>query len=256
MNLKNITKFLIKILPEQPKSAVILGSGLGNFVDFLENSITIPYADIPDFPLSTVAGHAGEWVFGYCRGKPIICAKGRFHYYEGLSMDNVALPVTVIHQLGCKSIFITNAAGCLNKNWELGDFMLIKGYLDYTFRGNSNPPSISSINTSPELLLKVKKTASELGILLREGIYTWTLGPSYETPAEIKDIIKLGGNAVGMSTVPEIMKANELGLNLIGISCLTNYGAGLVNAPLSHEDVLENSKRFQKEFSKLLIEIV
>ena len=167
MNLKNITKFLIKILPEKPKSAVILGSGLGNFVGFLENSITIPYADIPNYPLSTVAGHAGEWVFGYCRGKPIICAKGRFHYYEGLSMDNVALPVTVSHQLGCKSVFITNAAGCLNRTWELGDFMLIKGYLDYTFRGTSNPPSISPINTSPELLLEVKNTASYLGILLR-----------------------------------------------------------------------------------------
>ena len=256
MNLKNIIKYLIKTLPEQPKSAVILGSGLGNFVNFLENSITIPYADIPDYPLSTVAGHAGEWVFGYCRGKPIICAKGRFHYYEGLSMDKVVLPVTVSHQLGCKSVFITNAAGCLNKNWELGDFMLIKGYLDYTFRGNSNPPYISPINTSPELLLKVKNTASNLGILLREGIYTWTLGPSYETPAEIQDIIKHSGNAVGMSTVPELMKANELGLNVIGISCLTNYGAGIADKTLYHEDVLENSKRYQKEFSRLMIEIV
>ena len=256
MNLKNITKFLIKILPEQPKSAVILGSGLGNFVDFLENSITIPYADIPDYPLSTVAGHAGEWVFGYCRGKPIICAKGRFHYYEGLSMDKVALPINVSHQLGCKSVFITNAAGCLNRDWELGDLMLIKGYLDYTFRGNSNPPFISPINTSPELLLEVKNTASYLGILLREGIYTWTLGPSYETPAEIQDIIKLGGNAVGMSTAPEIMKANELNLNVIGISCLTNYGAGIADKTLYHEDVLESSKRYQKEISRLMIEIV
>ncbi len=255
MNLKSITSFIMKKLPEAPQSAVILGSGLGNFVDSLDKPIFIPYLEIPDHPCSTVSGHRGEWVFGYIKSKPIICASGRFHLYEGFNLDEVTLPISVIQSLGCKSAFITNAAGCLKKEWQIGNFMLISGYLDYTFRDGSNPPSVVPLN-GKQINQSIREVATELGILLREGIYTGVLGPSFETPVEIQDIIALGGNAVGMSTLHEIMKANELGLKMVGISCLTNYGAGMEGSVLSHADVLETSQRANENFSGLLIEIV
>jgi purine-nucleoside phosphorylase len=256
MNVQAITTYMKGQLPEAPQTAVILGSGLGKFVTKMENKVAISYADIPDYPCSTVSGHASEWVFGYVNNKPIICASGRFHYYEGFSFEKVTLPVSVINSLGCKLLIITNAAGCLKKEWEIGDLMFITGYLDYTFREDSNPPTIVSFDREIEQHKKIIETASDATILLREGSYTWTLGPSYETPAEIRDIISLGGNAVGMSTVPEMMKARELELDVIGISCLTNYGAGMDGSKLSHEDVLETSSRVQGNLSKLLIEIV
>ena len=171
-------------------------------------------------------------------------------------MDEVTLPVSVANLLGCKLLIITNAAGCLKKEWELGDFMIITGYLDYTFRENSDPPAIVPFDRSITTKKKVKEIASDLDILLKEGIYTWALGPSYETPAEIQDIISLGGDAVGMSTVPEIMKAHKLGLDFLGISYLTNYGSGMDGTQLSHKDVLEISSRGQNFFSKLLFGII
>ena len=253
---KAAADFILNKLPEPPHSAVILGSGLGQFTAKLQKPIQIPYADIPHYPRSSILGHAGEWVFGYIDEKPIICASGRFHYYEGFSMDEVTLPVSVANLLGCKLLIITNAAGCLKKEWELGDLMIITGYLDYTFRENSDPPEIISFNQNTINLNKVKEIASDLNILLKEGIYTWALGPSYETPAEIQDIISLGGHAVGMSTVPEIMKAEKLGLEVIAISCLTNYGSGMNGGILSHEDVLEIASRVQEKFSSLLLKIV
>ena len=246
---------ILNKLPEPPHSAVILGSGLGQLITNLQYPIHIPYAIIPHHPQPTISGHAGEWIFGYIEGKPIICASGRFHYYEGFSMEAVTLPVSVANLLGCQLLIITNAAGCLKQKWELGELMLITGYLDYTFRENSDPPEIIPFNMHTINQNNVKKIASNLGILLQEGIYTWTLGPSYETPAEIQDIISLGGAAVGMSTIPEMIKAKELGLEVIGISCLTNYGAGMERDILSHEQVLKISSRSQNTFFNLLLQI-
>ena len=251
-----VADFVLNKLPEHPCSAVILGSGLGQFTANLRDPIQIKYADIPYYPCSSVLGHTGEWVFGYINEKPIICASGRFHYYEGFSMEEVTLPVSVANLLGCKLLIITNAAGCLKKEWELGDLMIITGYLDYTFRENSDPPEIMSFNQNTKNLNKVKEIASDLNILLKEGIYSWALGPSYETPAEIQDIISLGGHAVGMSTVPEIMKAEKLGLEVIAISCLTNYGSGMDGSILSHADVLEITSRVQEKFSKFIQKII
>ena len=253
---QEVADFILNKLPEHPRSAVILGSGLGQFTANLRDPIQVEYADIPHYPCSSVLGHAGEWVFGYIDEKPIICASGRFHYYEGFSMEEVTLPVSIANLLGCKLLIITNAAGCLKKEWELGDLMIITGYLDYTFRENSDPPEIVLFNKNTKKHNKVREIASDLDILLKKGIYTWTLGPSYETPAEIQDIISLGGHAVGMSTVPEIMKAEKLGLEVIAISCLTNYGAGMDRCILSHEDVLEIASRVQEKFSSLLLKIV
>jgi len=255
VNLNFISSCIISKLPELPQSAVILGSGLGKFIDSLDKPIVIPYSEIPDYPCSTVSGHKGEWVFGYIHNKPVICASGRFHYYEGFNLDEITLPISVIHSLGCNNVIITNAAGCLKKEWQVGDLMIISGYLDYTFRNGTDIPPIVLLKAD-QINKKIKSIATELNISLREGIYTWALGPSYETPAEIQEIISLNGNAVGMSTVPEIRKAIELGMNVVGISCLTNYGSGMEGSVLSHEDVLENSNLANKEFSRLLIEIV
>ena len=256
MNINTIYDHIIGKLPEKPQTAVILGSGLGKFITSIENRISISYVDIPGYPLSTVSGHAGEWVFGYIKSKPLICASGRFHYYEGFSMEEIILPVSVIHALGCKQIIITNAAGCLKKDWQIGDLMLIRGYLDYSFSLNKGKPEIVNIEMANEKLNQIRTAASDLGLQLREGYYTWSLGPSYETPAEIQDIISLGGNAAGMSTVPEMMKAQEVGLEIVGISCLTNYGAGMDGSILSHADVLETSHRANAVFSNLMSEIV
>jgi len=255
MKLNFISSHILNKIPEPPQTSVILGSGLGNFVDSLEKPIFIPYSEIPDYPCSTVSGHEGEWVFGYIHSKPILCASGRFHLYEGFNLDEVTLPVSVIHSLGCQTVIITNAAGCLKQDWKIGNFMLISGYLDYTFLNGSDPSTVVLFKEK-QINQNIKVMAAKLGISLREGIYTGVLGPSFETPAEIQDIISLGGNAVGMSTLHEIIKANELGLKVVGISCLTNYGAGMRGSVLSHEDVLENSSHVNEDFSKLLTEIV
>ena len=252
---KVVVDFILGKLPEPPHSAIILGSGLGQFTTEIRDPIQIPYADIPHYPYPSIKGHAGEWIFGYIDEKPIICASGRFHYYEGFSMKEVTLPVSVAHLLGCRLLIITNAAGCLKKEWEPGDLMLITGYIDYTFRENSDPPQIVLFDRNTKNQDKVRSVASNLGILLKEGIFTWALGPSYETPAEIQDIISLGGDSVGMSTVPEIMKAQELGLEVIGISCLSNYGAGMDGSILSHEEVLGIISRLHRKFSNLLLKI-
>ena len=255
MKLNFISSHILNKIPEPPQTSVILGSGLGNFVDSLEKPIFIPYSEIPDYPCSTVSGHEGEWVFGYIHSKPILCASGRFHLYEGFNLDEVTLPVSVIHSLGCQTVIITNAAGCLKQDWQIGNFMLISGYLDYTFLNGSDPSTVVLFKEE-QINQNIKVMAAKLGISLREGIYTGVLGPSFETPAEIQDIISLGGNAVGMSTLHEIIKANGLGLKVVGISCLTNYGAGMRGSVLSHEDVLENSSHVSEDFSKLLTEIV
>ena len=255
MNLNFISSCIISKLPELPQSAVILGSGLGGFVHSLEKPIFIPYSEIPDYPCSTVSGHEGEWVFGYIHNTPILCASGRFHFYEGFNLDEVTLPVSVIHSLGCQTVIITNAAGCLKQDWQIGNLMLISGYLDYTFLNGSDPSTVVLFKEK-QINQNIKVIAAKLGISLREGIYTGVLGPSFETPAEIQDIISLGGNAVGMSTLHEIIKANELGLKVVGISCLTNYGAGMKGSVLSHKDVLETSSQVNEDFSRLLTEIV
>ena len=255
MSLNFITSHILNKIPEPPRTSVILGSGLGGFVHSLDKTIFIPYSEIPNYPRSTVSGHKGEWVFGYINNKPIICASGRFHIYEGFNLDEVTLPISVIHSLDCQNVIITNAAGCLKKEWQIGNFMLISGYLDYTFLNGSDPSSVVLFDED-QINQNIKIVAAKLGISLQEGIYAGVLGPSFETPAEIQDIISSGGNAVGMSTLHEIIKAKELGLKVIGISCLTNYGAGLKDSVLSHEDVLKTSSQVNEDFSRLLTEIV
>jgi len=252
MKLELIIDFINNKIPEKPHIAIILGSGLGGFIDNLQNSIIIPYSEIPNFPISSVSGHEGAWVFGYIFNIPVICASGRFHIYEGYKIEEVTIPVSTVHGLGCNNLIITNSSGCLNQDWDIGDFMLFQGYIDYTFRINKKPPSIININNNLVSTISPKKINAKI----RQGIYAWTLGPTYETPAEVQNIISLGGNAVGMSTVPEIMQAIDLGLNILGIACLTNYGAGIENKKLSHIDVLKVSSEKNKIFSELIKELI
>ena len=255
MNYKLIKEKIFSIIPEKPAVGIILGSGLGLFTSMMEKRISIPYSSISNFPQTSTTGHAGEWVFGYVNQKPIIVANGRFHYYEGFSLNQVTSTVSTIFELGCNNLIITNAAGCLNLKWNIGEFMLIKGYLDYTFRNSSELSEIKLFNRI-KLQKNIIKTIKENDIKLHEGIYAWTLGPSYETHAEIQDLILKKISAVGMSTVPELIMAKKLGMSIIGISCLTNYGAGLLKKPLTHKEILDVTSDSKNKFLLIMKEIL
>ena len=238
--------------------AVILGSGLGKFSNHLKNQITISYDDIPGYPSSTVEGHKGELVCGRLDNNQILIANGRFHCYEGYSFQQVTIPIHMFEKLGVDHLIITNSSGSMNKHFLPGSIMVVKGHMDCTYRNGPANPKIYSGSPyhDPELIDLAFSTAKEIGIELKSGNYCWTLGPSYETPAEIKDMINLGGDAVGMSTVPEIISAAELDIKVLTISCLTNFAAGITKKPLTHEDVVKTADKSSKEFSELLIKLL
>lgn len=249
---------VLERLTERPKVAIVLGSGLGDFADTLTAPVRIPYDDIPHYPQPTVPGHVGELVLGRVGNLPVLTARGRFHYYEGHGLDTITLPIRLFSLLGAETVIITNAAGCVNTGWSEGDLMLITGHLDSTYlrSAGDRQPVMDEGMYRPEPLNLARGAARETGIELREGIYAWALGPSYETPAEIRHIRRLGGDAVGMSTLPEIEAAAELGLQVIGISCLTNYAAGIRDVPLNHAEVLATSQRVQAAFGRLVTAIL
>ena len=238
--------------------AVILGSGLGKFSNHLKNQITISYNDIPGYPSSTVEGHKGELVCGRLDNNQILIANGRFHYYEGYSFQQVTIPIHMFEKLGVDHLIITNSSGSMNKHFLPGSIMVVKGHMDCTYRNSPANPKIYSGSPyhDPELIDLAFSAAKEIDIELKSGNYCWTLGPSYETPAEIKDMINLGGDAVGMSTVPEIISAAELDIKVLTISCLTNFAAGITKKTLTHEDVVKTADKSSKEFSELLIKLL
>nr|WP_131927648.1 purine-nucleoside phosphorylase [Effusibacillus lacus] len=248
-----------------PAVGLVLGSGLGVLAEEVQDAIRVPYGEIPHFPVSTVEGHAGQFVFGTFAGKFVAMMQGRFHYYEGYSLEQVTFPVRVMKQLGIDTIIVTNAAGGINPEWEAGDLMLIRDHLNLT---SQNPlighneadlgprfPDMSDAYNR-ELRELVKQVADKLGIGLREGVYAGLTGPSYETPAEIRMLRKLGGDAVGMSTVPEVIVAKHMGMRVIGISCISNMAAGILDQPLSHDEVMDTAERVKSKFSSLVREIV
>ncbi|UUX34549.1 purine-nucleoside phosphorylase [Fundicoccus culcitae] len=251
----------------QPEVALILGSGLGDLADQIESPITIPYIDIPDFPVATVAGHAGELVYGDLASKKVIALKGRFHYYEGYDLKTVTYPVRIFKELGVKTVVITNAAGGVNESFTPGDLMIITDHINLTGENpligqnidNHGPRFVDMTETySRRGQALLKQIGAELGIELKEGVYTWFAGPTYETPAEIKFTRTIGGDAVGMSTVPEAIVAKHCGLEVIGISCITNLAAGMQSS-LNHDEVVEVSTivkpKFKQVIEKLLINI-
>lgn len=248
-----------------PAIGLVLGSGLGMLAEEVEQPVTIPYRDIPHFPVSTVEGHAGQFVFGKFAGQDVVMMQGRFHFYEGYGLDQVTFPIRVMKQLGIEKLLVTNAAGGINADWEPGDLMLIRDHINFMFQnpligrneeqfGPRFPDMSDAYNR--ELRELAHQAAERAGIPLREGIYIGLTGPSYETPAEIRMLRTVGGDAVGMSTVPEVIAAKHMGLQVLGISCITNMAAGILDQPLRHEEVMETAERVKATFSRLVRSIV
>ncbi len=252
------TQAIAEWAPAVPKVAVVLGSGLGNFAKSLDRIDTISYSRIPHFPQPSVAGHAGELVFGYLGDTPVLAAKGRLHYYEGHPIEVVQLPIRLFAGIGTRNVIVTNAAGCVNPDWQIGDLMLITGHMDYSFLDGPEDPEVveGKAYHSRQLLDIARQAVADMDMRFREGIYAWSQGPAYETPEEIVEIRRLGGSAVGMSTVPELRAAAEEQLNVLGISCLTNFAAGILDQSLNHEEVMEVGRLVRNTFSRLLIGII
>ncbi|NQV41546.1 MAG: purine-nucleoside phosphorylase [Candidatus Marinimicrobia bacterium] len=236
--------------------ALVLGSGLGNFVDALSNTTRIPFADIPGFPVSTVEGHSGELVYGFLGDVPVLVNSGRVHFYEGYSLDQVIYPIQILKALGANTIILTNAAGSIREEYAPGDLMLITKLMNQTghsvYPDNTEPDNIFT----SEFLDMAKKVARQVSVPIKTGSYAGLNGPSYETPAEIRFLRSKQADAVGMSTVHESMAAFQLGMQVLGISCLTNYAAGILDQPLNHEEVMETGIRVREDFAKILNELV
>ncbi len=248
-----------------PRVGIVLGSGLGGFATQIRVEKTVSYADLPDFPVSTVAGHAGRFLLGYAGDVSVVLMQGRVHYYEGYSMEDVVLPVRLMRLMGAEILLLTNAAGGINPNFGAGTLMAISDHIS-TFvpsplRGRNKDalgtrfPDMSAVY-SPRLLDKIKKTAAMLSIPLQEGVYLQAPGPNYETPAEIRAFRALGADAVGMSTACEAMAAHHAGMEVAGLSCISNPAAGLSKTPLTHQEVQETAKKMSEQFSRLLEAVV
>ena len=243
---------------------LILGSGLGELGDEVENAIQIPYETIPNFPTSTVEGHAGQLVYGTLGGKNVLAMQGRFHYYEGYSLEMVTFPVRVMKALGIHSVIVTNAAGGLNLDFTPGELMLITDQINFTgvnplIGPNDNEMGVRFTDMSQaydkEYQEIVRNVAKEMNLDLKEGVYMGFTGPTYETPAEIKMARVIGADAVGMSTVPEVIVARHSGLRVIGVSCITNLAAGM-QASLNHAEVVETTERVKESFKTLVKNIL
>jgi purine-nucleoside phosphorylase len=245
----------------KPRAGIILGSGLGAFADTLTNKTVIPYSELPNFPNSSVVGHAGRLVLGTLGGEPIVAMQGRVHFYEGYTGAQVVFPARVLCLLGVKSLVVTNAAGGINPSFGPGDLMAITDHINlagFNPLTGPNPESLGprfpdmSLAYHPALRELLFESAKKTGVTLKQGVYAIASGPSYETPAEIRMLRTLGADAVGMSTVPEVIAATHMGVRVAGISCITNLAAGIGNKPLSHEEVGEVADRARDVFSRLL----
>lgn len=277
-NAVEAAEFISSKYTRQPKLAIVLGSGLGAFADDLENAVRIPYDEIPHFSRSTVEGHAGQLVLGEVGGIPIVVQQGRFHYYEGYSMEQVMFPMRAFGRMGIETVILTNAAGSLDTEMSPGRLMLISDHLNMM---GVNPllgpnderfgprfPDMTSVYDKEiqDLVVEVaneiaherfeKGRDETLTDFLHRGIYCALSGPTYETPAEIRLYRLLGANAVGMSTVPEAIAARHQGMKVAGISCITNYGAGMTEESINHEEVMETGARVAEVFKELLRRVV
>ena len=249
----------------RPAIGLVLGSGLGGYADTLEDAVRIPYSEIPNFPIPTIPGHSGALVFGTKGGQEVVVLQGRIHYYEGLPQQEITLPIRVLAALGVKAVVLTNACGGVNLDFKPGDLMLISDHINYS---GANPligpnmdefgprfPDMSDLYTA-SLRAQIKEKAQEAGIFLREGVYAMYSGPNYETPAEIRMFRMMGADTVGMSTVPEAIVAGHCGMQVVGVSCVTNMAAGVLPVKLSHEEVTETANRVKEVFQTLIDLIV
>lgn len=249
----------------KPEVALILGSGLGDYADDIEIEQIIDYEDIEGFPVSTVTGHKGRFVFGYVDKIPVVIMQGRVHYYEGYPMTDVVLPTRLMGLLGAKTLFLTNAAGGVNFDYNPGDFMIIKDHIAAFVPNPLIGENIGELGTrfpdmsnvyDRELCAKIKRIAFSVDVPVQEGVYMQLTGPAYETPAEVRMCRFLGSDAVGMSTACEAMAAKHMGMKVCGISCITNMACGVTKEPLSHEEVKETADRVSVQFKKLVTAVI
>ena len=263
--IKESAEYIASKVKDMPKTAVILGTGLGELVNHIEITETIPYSEIPNFPVSTVEGHSGKMIFGRLGSKRIMAMQGRFHFYEGYGMQLVTFPVRVMKQLGIKTLFVSNAAGGMNPDFHIGDIMLIRDHInlfpEHPLRGknyNELGPRFPEMSEaySKRLIAKAKQIAKENDIRLVEGVYVGTQGPTFETPAEYRFFYRIGGDAVGMSTVPEVIVARHMGMEVFGMSVVTDLGVEGVVEKVSHEEVQEAAKKAQPIMTFIMKELI
>lgn len=249
----------------EPKVAVVLGSGLGNFAKVVDVKAELPYSEIEGFPVSTVPGHAGKFIFGYINEVPVVLMQGRVHYYEGYPITDVVLPTRLMKMMGAKVLFLTNASGGINPAFHAGSLMLIQDHISLFAPNPLIGPNIEELGTrfpdmshvyDEDLQEIIKKTAKENEIELFEGVYAQLTGPSFESPAEIQMLYRMGASAVGMSTVVEAIAANHMGMKICGVSCVSNLAAGMNSVPLTHEEVQEAANAVAPKFEKLLVESI
>lgn len=249
----------------KPRVAIVLGSGLGNFADTIKVEAELSYEGIEGFPVSTVPGHAGKFIFGYVGEVPVVCMKGRVHYYEGYPIGDVVLPTRLMKLMGAEVLFLTNASGGINKDFGAGDLMMITDHISSFVPNPLIGPNVDELGTRfPDMSTVydkglqeiLRQAARENGITLKEGVYVQFTGPSFESPAEIRMARVLGGDAVGMSTVVEAIAANHMGMRICGISCVCNLAAGMTETPLTHEEVQEAANQAAPLFTKLVAESV
>jgi len=258
-------EFLKSRIDCTPEIAIILGSGLGKLAEVIKDAKVIPYGEIPNFPETTVIGHEGKLIFGKVRNRNVVAMKGRFHYYEGNDIDTVVYPVRVFKRLGIGNLIVTNAAGGINTSFKPGDLMLITDHISLFCENPLRGENIDELGPRfPDMTMAYDRdlqklaleSAARLGIDLKTGVYSYCKGPSYESPAEIRALRNLGADAVGMSTVPETIAARHMGMRILGISCITNMAAGILDKPLNHEEVMETGKLVEKKFTELVSEII
>jgi purine-nucleoside phosphorylase len=261
------TEYILKELKgiENIEVALILGSGLGVLADEISNPIIISYDNIPYFPVSTVEGHKGQFVIGNLSGKTVIAMQGRFHYYEGYDMKKVTFPIRIFSALGIKKMIVTNASGGVNLDYVAGDLMIIEDHINFAFDNpligkncsEMGPRFPDTSRIYKEYLMDIAQdSAKELNIEIKKGVYLFNTGPTYETPAEVKMARVLGADAVGMSTVPEGIVAAHEGIDVLGISLITNMASGILDQPLSHSEVVETADRVKNDFIKLVKKIL
>jgi len=263
--IQQATKYIKNIIKESPDIGIVLGSGLGDITNEIQDAIEINYNDIPNFPVSTVKGHECKLIYGKLQGKKVLAMKGRFHYYEGYDMDKVVFGIRTMKLLGINDLIITNAAGGINLQFNEGVLMIIKDHIGLfapsTLRGENldifGPrfPDMSYAYNKNYIEL-AKNIAEKLKIKVVEGVYAFYRGPNFETPSEIKALRILGADAVGMSTVPEVIAANHANMNVLGISCITNMAAGIQNKKLSHQEVIDTTNLIKSDFIRYVKEIV
>jgi purine-nucleoside phosphorylase len=258
---ESAAQFILGKTSSRPRIGLVLGSGLGGFADSLTDATRIPYAEIPAFPRSTATGHAGQMVTGKADAVPVAVMQGRVHLYEGYSAQEVAFPMRVFGRMGIRTVVLTNAAGGINLNYQQGALVLIRDHINLQ---GANPltgpnddrfgvrfPDMTQAYARPYRVL-AREEAAKLGMTLHEGVYAGLLGPSYETPAEIKYLRTIGADLVGMSTVFEVITACHMGIKVLAMSCVTNMAAGILDQPLSHQEVMETGERVKTSFEALL----